>query len=299
MTWVDAVMKHLLEKINSMLRKFKYSILRMSLFVAGTLLICCSSEEQRGKAVVEAGLESFYKNDSTTFRSLLDSTTLALVDSLVYTHRLILHNDTLNEISVARTSNQDSLNFNCKVQTAQGGTGMFKVTVLRTDGDDKLYFGEEALLRMLKFEGEICNNIGKILYRGRMFPQSVRWFVQARKQNVAEAKYYLGVMYIHEMRFDDAIVVLEEAYKEGYKPALGRLTTALSFSGQKDRGIALLKTEAEKGDIDAMVMLGEALDATSIDEDTPIESFYWSKMAADMGSTDGMNDVAHFYLLVQ
>ena len=75
-------------------------------------MIHCSSEEQKAKAVVGSGL-AFYKNDSTTFRSLLDSTTLALVDSLVYTNGLVLHNNALEGTSVSRRQGQDSLSFDC------------------------------------------------------------------------------------------------------------------------------------------------------------------------------------------
>jgi TPR repeat protein len=263
-------------------------------FFGGILLTCCSSEEQRAKALIESGLAAFYKNDSTTFRSLLDTTTLALVNSLVYTHGLTPHNDTLIEVSVSRTTNEDSLNFNCEVQTAHGGTGMFKVTV--PNGEDKLYFNETALLHMLKYEGEMCTTIGKIRYGRRMFAQSVHWFLQAREQNIPEAKYYLGLMYFHERKFTDAIVALGEAYKDGYRPALDGLVTAFAFAGRSDEGKALLKAEAEKGDVDAMVRLGESLNLAGPYEDISLESFYWSKMAADRGSTSGMIDVGHFYL---
>lgn len=263
----------------------------------GMLMISCSSEEQKAKAVIESGLDAFYRNDSTTFRSLLDSATLALVDSLVYSHNLVLHNNTLDEISISSRQSQDSLNLNCEVQIAHTGTGLFKIAVMKPDGEDKLYVDEDALFHMLKFEGEICNNVGKILYRGKMFEQSVRWFMQAQTLNVVQAKSYLGTLYIHEKRFTDAITVLEQAYSDGYEPALAQLELALALSGQKDRAIALLKGEVAKGNVDAMVQLGLALDVGSPPNfDMPLESFHWFKMAAESGSADGMNAVAHFYL---
>jgi TPR repeat protein len=297
MTWGEVVMKHNSVRTNGMLKKNKCSVLLMSFVLIGTLMISCSSEEQNAKAVIESGLEAFYKNDSTTFRSLLDSTTLALVDSLVYTNGLVLHNSALDRRSVSRRQGLDSLSFDCEVQIAHAGTSFFKIAVMKPDGNDKLYFDEEALFNLLKFEGEICNNIGKILFRGRMDRQSVRWFMQAKAQNVTESKSYLGTLYMHERRFTDAITVLEEAYNDGYKPALARLELALTLSGQKEKAIALLKREIAKDNVDAMVQLGFALDVRPPPNfDMSLESFYWFKMAAERGNTDGMDALADFYL---
>lgn len=161
------------------------------------------------------------------------------------------------------------------------------------ENGNQLSLNKQTLQELLKHESGISTHIAKNYFRRNDKQAAFDWFQQAAVQNSAEAKYYLGLLYKSKLELKEAIKQFQAAYDQGYSKAVIQLTSAYAMAGDREKAIQILKEEANKNNVDAMVELGHYYNTNVPPSDATFNSSYsWYKNAAERGSPIGMYALA-------
>ncbi len=126
------------------------------------------------------------------------------------------------------------------------------------------------------------------------------WVKEMLPTNDSLVNYYYGMILVEKYHdFNGALKYLLASYNNGYKQSYKEIVYVYEFMGMKEKAIALLKAEANGGNIDAMCFLGQRYrigEGFLPPNDWKVgDAMRWYKKATDFGNGFAMIQVGYMY----